>query len=823
MWPSFWNHRFTQSLGHSARAGRQARPGRSPGRRRCGTLRPCLEVLEDRTVLSSTVYWTGLGNPNHNDPNWSNPGNWSSGQVPEAGDTVVFTKSYSQEDTSTVDAGFTAANVTLFIDNTWWGYLNLAHSLTLTGDSAFYGEPGSPLEINLAGNTLTNDGSLTLNPAAGALYQAFIANDLFEGGNHSNLGGTLANRGTIVQQGGGDLALEDSVRFDNQAGATYDFASDGSIDTGTSGQAMRSAGTVEKTGGTGTSTIEVACSNLNGTLAADSGTLELACPYPGGVSTGGTFDAAQGAVLNLTGTDGGLNVFTGSYTGSGQGAVLIKGAVDPFVVGPGGATFDFPAGLLQWDGVINLQGNTLTNTGFLTLTNAAANQDLFISNDYSQGGNQDNLGGALVNKGTIVQQGGGDLTLDDSVQIDNQAGATYDFASDGSLRIGGGSAAVANAGTVEKTSGTGTSTIGLVFSNTGVPFSNTGVLDVESGTLQFPGGLPLDGSAVLTGTVAGTLSVQGNVLGHTTNAAQFAPLDTVVLAGPGASSPQLLEVMSQDRGNVASGFVNNFSYGTLEVAAGIEVRLVDKARNSPGTGPEALYVDTLVVPAGATLDLNGLHVYVRSAQVQGTVVGGSISVLAAPVPAAAVQGISATAGQPFSGAVATITDTFSGVTAGSLQATITWGDGQTSAGTVSANGDGTFGVSGTHTYAQPGSYALSVAVQDTANNKSATAQGTATVHAVVPPPTPIFPLFVVLRRVRSGKAAKLLAEVIYTDGLPHVDIMAPYQPPGYQGIAAALQDRDGDGILDALVFTARRGRRHVSTVMPVGPIVIDPV
>ena len=32
---------------------------------------------------------------------------------------------------------------------------------------------------------------------------------------------------------------------------------------------------------------------------------------------------------------------------------------------------------------------------------------------------------------------------------------------------------------------------------------------------------------------------------------------------------------------------------------------------------------------------------------------------------------------------------------------------------------------------------------------------------------------------------------------------------------AALQDLDGDGALDAVVFTARKGRRHVSTVVPV--------
>ena len=40
--------------------------------------------------------------------------------------------------------------------------------------------------------------------------------------------------------------------------------------------------------------------------------------------------------------------------------------------------------------------------------------------------------------------------------------------------------------------------------------------------------------------------------------------------------------------------------------------------------PEALYVNSLIVPAGATLDLDGLHVYTRAAEIDGTVLHGTI-------------------------------------------------------------------------------------------------------------------------------------------------------------------------------------------------------
>jgi hypothetical protein len=974
-------------------------------------------------VPSSTLYWTGLSNPPS--PNWSNPENWSGGQVPQAGDTVVFTQSHSHEDISTVDAGFTAANVTLVIDSTWSNQINLARSLTLTGNSEWSGANNIDF-INLAGNTLTNDGTLTVDPPggnAGALTLELIANDLFEGGNDYNLGGALVNRGTILQQGGGDLQLGDNVQIANQAGATYDFTTDGNI---IGGQAdahlvMSNAGTLEKTGGTGTSSITVAFSNLNGTLAADSGTLQLASGYLGGASTGGTFDAAKGAVLDLTG-GGDVNVFSGSYTGSGQGTVLLGSGA--FVVGTGGATLDFPAGLLRWQGgmiggrgSINLQGNTLTNTGSVTLNDPSGNTFQLFADDVFRGGNDYNLGGTLVNRGTIVQQGGGEFQLVEKVQIDNRAGATYDFASDGLIDSDASfdAVAVSNAGTLEKTGGTGTASIDVAFSNlkgtlaansgtlqldcrldtggsstggtfdaakgavldltggggalstnvftgtytgsgqgtvllgsgafvvgaggatldfppgllqwvgetnagvgiidlqgntltnagflmlsnapgitdylqafnssrndlggtlvnegtiiqqgggdlqmsdkvqidnragaiydfacdgsivgdgaggslsnagtlekaggtgtssVGVTFANTGVVKVLSGTLQFPNGLPLNGAAALTGSAAGTLSVRGDVLGNTARAAYFAPLDTVVLTGALAGPAQLLEVMSQDRGDAARGFVNNFAYGgTLEVAAGKEVRLVNRARNFPGRTPEALYVDTLVVPPTATLDLNGLHVYVRSAQVRGTVVVGSIRVLPPALTAAGQEQISATAGQAFSGAVAAVTDTFRGVTAGSLRAAITWGDGQASAGTVSANADGTFSVSGTHTYARPGSYGLSVAVLDTANKKSATAQDTATVQPADAPP--LVPFFLVLRRVPAGAGVRLVAEVSFTGGLPPLDLAVPYQAPAYQHVAAALVDLDGDGIFDAVLFTACEGWRHVRKVVPV--------
>ena len=82
--------------------------------------------------------------------------------------------------------------------------------------------------------------------------------------------------------------------------------------------------------------------------------------------------------------------------------------------------------------------------------------------------------------------------------------------------------------------------------------------------------------------------------------------------------------MGRDLGNIPAGYTNNFAHGTLQLAGGVTVTLVNSADNVPG--PEALYVDTLIIPAGTTFNLAGLPVYARNTQISGSVINGTISV-----------------------------------------------------------------------------------------------------------------------------------------------------------------------------------------------------
>ncbi len=84
--------------------------------------------------------------------------------------------------------------------------------------------------------------------------------------------------------------------------------------------------------------------------------------------------------------------------------------------------------------------------------------------------------------------------------------------------------------------------------------------------------------------------------------------------------------------------------------------------------------------------------------------------------------------------VATFTDSNTAAAPGNFTATINWGDGTTSPGTIA--GGPTFQVSGTHTYAVGGTFTVTVNIADAPGTGTATATGTATSVGTVISPSP---------------------------------------------------------------------------------------
>ena len=80
------------------------------------------------------------------------------------------------------------------------------------------------------------------------------------------------------------------------------------------------------------------------------------------------------------------------------------------------------------------------------------------------------------------------------------------------------------------------------------------------------------------------------------------------------------------------------------------------------------------------------------------------------------KAVTATAGSPFTGAVASFVDGTPTASAANFTAIINWGDGTQSPGTVSGPTGGPFTVSGTHTYSVPQTYPTIVSLYDSVDN-----------------------------------------------------------------------------------------------------------
>ena len=278
---------------------------------------------------------------------------------------------------------------------------------------------------------------------------------------------TITNAGTILHAGSGDLAITFGATLTNQVGAIYEIQGNQSVfDTGT----FVNRGTLRKSGGTGTSSMKPSTfRNEGGIINVQTGTLELV-PNNGTNSTGGTFNVAAGAVLDLTTQSTG--VYTGTYTGAGGGTVRLRllGFFDQgFGLNVAGATFNFPTGMFQWlGGTLDGGAAGFNNTGSITLAGPALKS----------------LRGVLNNVGTIVHAGtGGLIFATANTVLNNLPGSLYDIQGDVNFTgAGGGYTTFNNAGNLRKSAGTGSAgPIGADFVNTG------GTIDVQAGSFVMQG------------------------------------------------------------------------------------------------------------------------------------------------------------------------------------------------------------------------------------------------------------------------------------------------------------------------------------------------
>ncbi len=159
-------------------------------------------------------------------------------------------------------------------------------------------------------------------------------------------------------------------------------------------------------------------------------------------------------------------------------------------------------------------------------------------------------------------------------------------------------------------------------------------------------------------------------------------------------------------GNWGDGRIHAFNLstgaplGTLAAPGGAAITVDGLRALNFGNGQTAGDANSLYFTAG--LGQHGLFGALKSAQFAPLTAAGASAVV--------YQGVA------FDGIVATFVDANASLSAGSYSTTINWGDGATSAGTVTALGGGRFNLSGTHVYAQTGLRSITTVIQDSSSN-----------------------------------------------------------------------------------------------------------
>ena len=344
------------------------------------------------------------------------------------------------------------------------------------------------------------------------------------------------------------------------------------------------------------------------------------------------------------------NDFNASLPGDGTVGVIkfsntsTRNVMDNVEVRYGG--YGFAAAVIVDGGAVTLTNSMVRNSGLAGLRvqsarptvtsnvfehNGGAAISINVTGDVATSGiiaNGNGTNAIVVDGGTIAAnqswsgrdipyQLGGNLTVSAGVTLTVASGTAFEALGIFSL-LGDGT--VSNAGTILKST---------AFTSTIAPLvMNTGTIKVLSGTMTLSGGVTNNRNGLLVGPINTTLAIGKNFAGNTQNLGSFAPLTTVLFNGTGtASAPQLVEVLSGDKGNAGTGFDHNFAFYSLSLGNNTFVKLIDNSNNTPGSGAEAVYVSNLVTASGTTLDLNGLHLYARSARLNGTVIGGTVSIL----------------------------------------------------------------------------------------------------------------------------------------------------------------------------------------------------
>ncbi|MEI9864605.1 MAG: CARDB domain-containing protein [Limisphaerales bacterium] len=449
---------------------------------------------------AATITWTNSSGL------WHDANNWNPKQVPGLGDTAIL----NNGTTVTVTNDVTVSAV----------------QFTSSGTLNVSGGKLSTATLNWTGGTIRG----LVQTSGGVIGYSGYAKTL--------VAGALVNSGTLVwsdsfYSSADNYNTNNYGVFSNLVSGVINNTADTAINAYYNIGAFYNAGTFNKTGGSGTTTLNGPFYN-SGTVNVSSGTLNL----NGGSTNSGAFTATTGTTLQF---GGGAHTLAGSATISGTGNLLVNnGTVDfngsfaltgtnffyggtanfngayalttPVIISSGGVYFNNPSAVvnlpsLTMNGGGTLGGATPISTATLNWTGGTIRGLVQTAGGvigYS-GYAKTLVAGALVNSGTLVWSDSFYSSADNyntnnygvfSNLVSGVINNTADTAINAYYNIG----AFYNAGTFNKTGGSGTTTLNG-------PFYNSGTVNVSSGTLNLNGGSTNSGA--FTATTGTTLQFGG--------------------------------------------------------------------------------------------------------------------------------------------------------------------------------------------------------------------------------------------------------------------------------------------------------------------------
>jgi hypothetical protein len=686
---------------------------------------PIFQRLEDRPLLS-TIVWNNALSPNGG--SWDTGANWVGGVTPGTNDDAVINLSASG--TVTLNKGVTDS-VNSLMTNASTSISIGGDTLSLATTSAVGGNLTLTSGILTGAGTLTTSGMTTWSGgtmagagttvASGGLAIGGIGDAVYNEGLSTR---TLDNFGTATLSinpiDGGSLGFSNGATLNNESGASFAFNADTSVTTSNGGGSINNAGTLSKSGGTGTSTISAVLNDTGaGAVQVQSGTLALA----GGGSLAGTGSLSASAGTTLAFANGTFTVASTAPV-SGAGTVTFTGATvhdaGPYDV-TGITSVTASAATVTLSGSLQSLGTALSvSAGTLNLTGAIPG-GAYSFTGLSIGGTLNFSTGASIAAGQLTITAG-ILTGSDTVTVSGMttwsggtmSGAGTTVANSGLMLGGTGSANYSETLSARTLSNFGTATLtdnsvfggGIAFTNgstfnneaaasfaiagdLSISVSNGGGTFSNAGTLTKSGGTSTSTiSVVLNDTGAGSVQVQSGTL---------ALAGGGTLAGTGSLS-------------ASAGTTLAFANGTFTVASTAPVSGGGTVTFTGATvhdaGPYDVTGITSVTASAATVTLSGslqslgtaLTVSAGTLNLTGTIPGGAYSFTGLSIGGTLnfSTGASIAVGQlTITGGILTGSDT---VTVSGLT---TWSGGTMSGtGTTVANGGLTLGGTGNASYSE---------------------------------------------------------------------------------------------------------------------------